>query len=252
MQAFLGVGGFLAAVAGVLVPLWVAPEDDGGSSASPPSATAPAPLPATGAPGQSQTSNPAGTSASPTAVVGACLSATDHPLPCDGPHLAEVIGPASDCSESTLVRHLGGLAGVDVLTPDAGVAVTDIGGSSVCIGHRGAGVVLTAHARDALIDGRGDEWRWCIDDRSGRNVSCGEPHTAEVVSDPPSDGEDLDCHRRADAYTATDLSEHVFELSVSPRGPAGAQQCVIAVRNDGSLTASLRDLRSRALPVESG
>jgi len=251
VQAFLGVGGFLAAVAGVVVPLWVAPDDGGGSSAGPPTATAPAPLPSTGTRDQSQTSGPAGTSEGTAAGLSGCLSETNDPLPCDGPHLAEVIGPASDCSESTLARHLGGLPEVDGLTPDAGVAVMDIGGSPVCVGHRGAGVVLTAHARNALVNGRGDVWRWCIDDRSGRNVPCDEPHTAEVISEPPTNGEDLDCDRRADEYAATDLSAHAFELGVSPRGPAGAQQCVVAVRNDGLLTASLRGLRSKALPIES-
>ena len=247
VQAFLGVGGFIAAVAGVVIPLLLQPEEPSNPAISPSSTSATTPPTTTVATGAPQTSGPEDRNAGVDDDVGRCLSATQTPLPCDGPHIAEVIGPASDCSKATLVRYLGGLTEVDVLTPAASVAVRDIGDSSLCLGN--TETVLTAHAQDAFVQGRGDEWRWCIDDRSARNVACSEPHTAEVISEPSLDGESLDCRRRADEYAATDLSRYAFDIAVSARGPEEAKQCVIEVRTSSVLTTSLRGLRSSALPI---
>ncbi|SFO52695.1 hypothetical protein SAMN05660359_04058 [Geodermatophilus obscurus] len=249
VKTFLGIGGFLAAVASVVIPLLLQSEDSASPTDTSFNSSAPTSSATPGATGTPEATGSAIASAS--VDVGDCLSPTNALLPCDGPHTAEVIGPESDCDTGTLVRYLGGVPEVDVLAPEAGIAIERVDDSPVCTARIGAGFVLTSHARDAWVGGRGDEWRWCIDDRSAQNVHCTQPHTAEVISEPPLQGESLDCRRRANEYTATDLSRYAFDITVAPRGPEGAQQCVIEVRTNSVLTASLRGLRSSALPIES-
>jgi len=180
---------------------------------------------------------------------GDCLSQAHEMVPCDGLHTFEVTSLGAPCSTDTLIAYLGGISGVDVLNPQVKSQEATVDGTAVCLLQKGTDRLSTMSARDSLLSPVGDAWRWCIDDDAARTVACDMPHTSEVIS-AQTGSEPLDCERRASEYTETSLSRFTFELSVSARGSEGAQHCVIDVRGDNSLTASLRRLGSGALPIE--
>ena len=85
--------------------------------------------------------------------------------------------------------------------------------------------------------------------QSGEAVSCGKEHTGEVVfREDPAHPKDLRCEERAAEYLGTPPQRHYRELSIvnteeSPR------RCIVEARGANSLTDSLRNLGSNAVPV---
>ncbi|WP_409331751.1 serine/threonine-protein kinase [Trujillonella humicola] len=179
-----------------------------------------------------------GSGAGAALAVGDCLDASSAPTACDGAHATEVYA-TGECPPAALLDYLGGRPGTDVLRQDlvlgtAGAACTvglpdaDLDGSS-------AGV----------LDGPADEWRRCLDD-DGAELPCSQPHAAEVVFEQQAPTDALNCTARAGEYLGAPFSRHVADLVVREAGTT----CVVEARGSNVLTASLRDLGSRALPLE--
>jgi hypothetical protein len=149
-----------------------------------------------------------------------------------------------------LLGYLGGAVGADVLRSDLSLstASTADGGTVCTVGWTDGS--LTGSQRGVLTSPAGDDWRRCRL-ATGSEVPCSERHTAEVVFDR-SDTQDqtaaLNCEARAGQYVGRPFDQVADELKAVEDGG----QCVVEVRGDNVLTASLRNLRSNALPIEAG
>ena len=186
------------------------------------------------------------TEGSPVAValaVGDCLAADRTPTACDGEHAAEVYSTAG-CTGDALLAYLGGRSGSDVLRSDLTLAEVPAEGGTACT------VGLPSGSLDGSSDGvlggdAGDVWRRCLDGND-TEVPCSVEHTAEVVFVQADSTDALNCVARASQYLGTPFDRHADDLEVVESGST----CQIAVRGNNVLTASLRDLRSTALPLE--
>jgi serine/threonine-protein kinase len=186
------------------------------------------------------------TAGSPVAAalgVGDCLAADRTPTACDGEHASEVYS-TSGCTADELVAYLGGRSGFDVLRSDLALDEVPAEGGTACT------VGLPSDTLDRSSDGvlggdAGDEWRRCLDANDGE-VPCSEEHTAEVIFVQEQSTDPLNCTARASEYLGTPFDRHSDALDVVESGST----CQVAVRGDNVLTASLRDLRSTALPLE--
>lgn len=165
-------------------------------------------------------------------------------VPCDVPHSAEIIPASVACSIEDFVRYAGGNSDLDVLHED--IQTGEVEG--VC-SARLAGTDLQQSFKDILRQDNGQRFRECVDGLAGEIVPCSEEHTGEVVfREDPANPADLQCDERAAEYMGTSVQGHYLELNIvsteeSPR------RCVVEARGANSLTGSLRDLGSKAVPI---
>lgn len=165
-------------------------------------------------------------------------------MPCDAPHSAEVIPASAGCGIEDFVRYAGGNSDLDVLHED--IQTGEVEG--VC-SARLAGTDLQQSFKDILRQDNGQRFRECVDGLAGEIVPCSEEHTGEVVfREDPANPADLQCDERAAEYMGTSVQGHYLELNIvsteeSPR------RCVVEARGANSLTGSLRDLGSKAVPI---
>lgn len=217
------------------------------------------PSPASGAPptGQppstgteSQEPAPAGAAAAEPGIgPGSCADAGGTAVTCDGPHAYEAVEMSADCSSSALMAYLGGDEGIDVLGPGVGSSVVQIDGSTTCAVTAPAGGTLVSTARESLRSSAGDAWRWCLSQENDTSISCSTSHDREVIGPTGTQTGALNCAARADRYLEVPLRNHDRQLYVTSEQVDGAQRCIVGVRGDNRLTASLRRLRSSSLPI---
>jgi protein kinase-like protein len=179
----------------------------------------------------------------PAPAVGTCLDAGGAATSCDVAHAAEVIATDGTCDVEVLLAHLGGVAGEDVLRSSVAPVTRTVGGAPVCVVDVPADA-SPSPARDVLLGSTDDAWRRC-GDQAGREVSCGAPHTTEVVAEAAA-GETLDCRARAGAYLGRPFDQVDAELRFLPEDTG----CVVEVRGENVLVGSLRGLGADALPIE--
>ena len=211
----------------------------------------------TGAASTASTSMPAFASTTSSASdvdrpsVGDCLTVETAVVNCSEPHALEIVGDRNiPCDHDTLVRYLGGVGGVDVLdvNPSSGtVGIT----AGRCVVALPDGAPNAVSARDALRRGRsGDVWRRCVDTAiDDDRVACSLPHTGEYIGLVPGS---INCEEAFEAYTQLPFAQVSDRLSLARVQPSGvsSQSCRVSVLGHNVLTESLRDLRTRALPVE--
>lgn len=175
--------------------------------------------------------------------VGDCLTADGTATACDGEHASEVYS-TSGCTADALVAYLGGRSGSDVLRSDLALAEVPTGGGTACtVGLPGARLDRPS---DGVLGSEADDvWRRCRADYDAE-VPCSEEHTAEVIFVQEQSTDPLSCTGRASDYLETPFDRHSDVLEVEEDGDT----CLIAVRGDNVLTASLRGLASTALPLE--
>ncbi|MGY1618391.1 protein kinase [Geodermatophilus sp. SYSU D00691] len=217
----------LVAVAAIVVGV-VLTGGNGGDDGGDPGTTAQGPTSSTGA-----TAPPVDGFA-----VGDCLDAGRQATTCDGEHAAEVYS-TTDCTADALLAYLGGEPGRDVLRTNLQTAQV---GAACTVGLPGA--TLDGPNQRVLDDRDGDVWRRCLD--GATELPCSERHTAEVVFEQAQSTDPLACTSRADDYLGAPFSRHDDVLRVREAGTT----CLIEVRGADELTASLRDLRSNALPLD--
>lgn len=179
-----------------------------------------------------------------TGTCGRLEGETFAPIPCDAAHSAEIIPASGGCDTEALIRYAGGNPEADVLHED--VRVEEVAGACSA---RLTGMDLQQSLEDILRQENGVWLRECMDGPSGEVVPCGEEHTGEVVfRENPADPSDLRCQEHAAEYMGTPLQRHYRELNVvsteeSPR------RCVVEARGANSLTGSLKNLGSNAVPI---
>ena len=212
---------------------------------------------ATGAAGASGAASPGATLTGPAKPVssqhampvGTCLDTTNSPAPCDAPHAYEVVGMNS-CAQADLLRYLGGVAGSDFLLPSLAPTLSRSSRVKTCLFSNPQGS-LDGRQQDSLATTSGDRWRWCVDERLSRDVPCTQPHTEEIVG-VGAGSENLDCVSKADAYTEAAMAGASADVAVLTISRSGSDPlCAIRVRGENVLTASLRHLGTKALPMAS-
>ena len=176
-------------------------------------------------------------------AVGDCLAGDLAPTACDGEHASEVYS-TSGCTPDDLVAYLGGRSGSDVLRSDLALAEVPADGGTACtVGLPGGGL---DRASEGVLGGdAGDVWRRCLDGND-TELPCSEDHSAEVIFEQADSTDSLNCVARASQYLGTPFDRHSDDLEVVESGST----CLIQVRGNNVLTASVRDLRSTALPLE--
>jgi hypothetical protein len=175
--------------------------------------------------------------------IGICLNKSYEATPCDAPHAFEVVSRGESCPEDEVLAYLGGSPGQDVLRPDLTFQPGAPGTEAACILQLPAGAEGMT-AKDVLLGDQDDLWRRCLDELA-RDVPCAESHRAEWVSDGVEPGEAVDCTGRADVYLKTPFAQLSDDLELLQQGDG----CLLSVRGDNLLTASLRRLGSAALPM---
>jgi hypothetical protein len=180
----------------------------------------------------------------------ACLADESKEVSCAAQHLLEVIGgPESDCTDAALIAYLSGKVGVDILItsphrlpagPYAGSCVTDVPSDAFRTASN-AQILASGHA--------GDPWRRCIDsETSNDRLSCTVLHDGEYMALPSNS---TDCVSAFESYTDkpySQVSDHLRVVRVQPSGGSD-QACLASVLGSDALTASIRRLRTSALPL---
>ncbi|GAA4969194.1 hypothetical protein [Kineococcus glutinatus] len=244
------VGGVLAAIAAV-VEITTGSLDliERGSAddPAPPAATsAPAATTSTRPPEPSSPDSGASDGGVAALAVGTCLTAADTATVCSASHQGEVFATGS-CDTPTLVAYLGGRADVDVLGEALQVRELDVAGGTACV--VGSGNPVTGSFANTLQEDVGDAWRRCHDSRTGQDVACSVPHTAEYTHLSAGGPQDVDCVQVSADYTRSSYQDLADRLRVERATPDGESACLLVVRGSRVLTASVRDLGSAPLPL---
>lgn len=165
-------------------------------------------------------------------------------VPCDVPHSAEIIPASVACNIEDFVRYAGGNPDLDVLHEDVQIGKVE-GACSAQL----AGTDLQQSFKDILRHDNGVRFRECVDGLADEVVPCSEEHTGEVVfREDPADPAELRCDERAAEYMGTSRQRHYRELkTVNTEEPP--RRCVVEASGVNSLTSSLRDLGSKAVPI---
>ena len=173
-----------------------------------------------------------------------CLDDGYRAVDCREPHrLEQVSGP---CSTGGMLDYMSGRAGTDV------VLATVRPWSGACVIDNPRQVAETA--ADVLAGGSDDAWRRCLDDRQDRLVPCSEDHTGEYLATGQTrKASQAECERAAEVYLGQPLAgvtdlltvRVVAEFDPDPNAP----RCLIAVRGTQPLTASVRELGVRPVPI---
>ena len=176
-----------------------------------------------------------------------CLS-SDVPVPCDTSHNGEMIVNASSCGPGVLVNYLGGIVKVDTPTPGISYESTPDG----CR-------VKFPFSLEESVDGKWQdasrqlpELRSCFNpDRADQFVSCGEPHTGEVVyHQPDGDSTHLSCDAKAVDYMKTEKGKWEDTLETKGIEDNGSWICVAKTRNDNLLDGTLRSLGTQKIKTK--
>lgn len=215
-------------------------------SGSGPDETPPSPQPTSVIDGSRSPTDDAG--AANTSDDDTCLLAGES-VGCRQAHDGEVIGSSSECTHATFIRHLGGAPDIDVLRPDVRVGVFEVRGDSVCVVTFSQQV--RGSIRDAFAGGEHGQWRWCRDTkRREAAVSCLQPHDAEVVAlRRTSDEQPPECYAAAAAYAETTWRRLGEAVSVEAIEVNSTPGCQVEALGANQLTASIRGIGTRTLPV---
>lgn len=231
----VGVAAGVATVAGLFVALQGQPAEGRGPT---PSGTPPV--------SARQGSESPGLAGIP-AKVGACLDEKAQAVACDTTHRYEVFGtaPASGtCARQDMMAYLGGSSRIDVLLAAVKPTRLTVRGSDVCAVDIGS--TLQAPVAGVLASRRGDALRRCWDSQVGAEVPCSSAHSAEVISSPDTGTQT--CAQLAEGYLEAPLEDVRFDLRVLV--VAGhPDECRIVVLGHNVLTASVRGLGTRAVPL---
>lgn len=155
-----------------------------------------------------------------------------------------------------MIGYLGGNPDLDVLR-----AHVVTGADPSCLVTTADNTDLTLSIKGILDVSRGsagDSFRLCRDDRTtATDVGCNVPHTGEYVGVPAGTVPDqLGCEAAAKNYLNVSVNEVSDRLAVTPLPTSnpddGRPRCVITVRGNQTLTGSIRNVRTNALPLAAG
>jgi hypothetical protein len=180
-------------------------------------------------------------SAAATLSVGTCVDAQSMRIDCVASYAAQVFASAEPCDRGALDQFVG-LTARDVLRPDLALRWHGEVGCVMSVD----GASLSGSTEDAFADPRSHvaaQLRHCLDVDLDP-ASCVDPHHGEVVGH--HDGADQ-CTTVALGYLGRDGGRFpAGDLVIMIRG----DQCVVTVKGDNALSATLRDIGRRSLPIE--
>lgn len=166
---------------------------------------------------------------------------------CDSPHNAEIFPSQQTCDQHVVFDYLGGTPTIDVLRRD--LQIEERSGVG-CLLEFPGDVELTGSLKNALIGKESDFVRQCYDGRNDRYVSCDKIHTAEVVRTVSAESsEEARCTEAAEVYLGLSLTGFGDQLAVETRETNQFKQCLVKVKGDNVLTATLRNITHSSLPV---
>lgn len=177
-----------------------------------------------------------------------CVNASGERSACDLPHHAEVFAPAgAECTQKSLVEYAGGTFMHDVLRPDLVISQAGpLQGCTVLVP-----LTLTQSIKDGLVAPNHGILRHCHNRLNDRDVSCNQPHTAEVVySNADTGGKPVVCSTEADEYFGGTFSRHSQKLEVLSETLQNSVVCSVQAKGANVLMDSLRRIGTTALPLQ--
>lgn len=166
------------------------------------------------------------------------------PTACDRAHDQEVFRSA-ECTTDSAIRYFGGVPSRDLILSAISVNRFDDESCVVDLPK-----LATARMQNALERRDGDSLRWCVLDADLlEGVPCDQPHFGEVTytSEPDSTVE-RDCLASVEDYLEKSLRD-ARPLVSRDATLSGRPSCLVTVTGNQKLTASVRNLVARSVPL---
>lgn len=179
-------------------------------------------------------------------LAGRCLDPGASLVTCDVTHSAEYF-QSSTCTEGTLLEYAGGVEGLDTLLHSVQI-VSAPSGQGLCLVHVAEN--RSGTLRDSLTTNAGDDLRRCLASDTNGEVSCNSSHKGEVVGmQAKSNLTSLNCEVVATQYMGEPFSRYEASLSLTTADTSTMHGCAVFARGSNVLTASLRRLGVKSLPI---
>lgn len=199
--------------------------------------------PASSAPATAASAEPGSTPSTRMSTRPACATSDGVPVDCELPHRFETF--AGECTTAGFIRWLGGRADLDVVRGVVSPQDDGICRADLRVDARGSAANMLSGEDAATI-------RRCFDSRSGRIVSCSQPHTIEYFATSSSGiAREGSCESAAVTYLGIRPKRRSNELRVRRIGsspPVGDNaRCVIEVVGSQRLAVSVRGIANTQL-----
>lgn len=183
----------------------------------------------------------------PVGTCGSYSSGKFREIPCDAPHMAEIIATAPECGMGAFLKYAGGNSEIDVLRVDINLQTLE----ASCVAQ--APDLQLEESFEGVLDREdGSALRECYMDRTGSYVPCAERHTGEVIfREDPVNPTDLECETRAEEYMGTTL-ERIFPKLKIVSTANSPRRCIVEVRGNNTLEGSLRNQGPKAIDLKPG
>lgn len=170
-----------------------------------------------------------------------CKTERNDGVLCHQEHTYEII-LAGGCDTKGTMQALGG-SSMDILLSDVRFQETS-NGCQIRLPS-----TFNKSVQGILDERDGDFLRACIDDDLNE-VGCDEPHRYEIVARAPFASLDPGtCPTVAEQYLGARLSRHENEIRVGNFKQGNDLLCVLEVRGDNHLYASVRNVADNSLPI---
>lgn len=162
------------------------------------------------------------------------------PTSCEAEHDSEV-AVIQPCTAEGLIRFMGGSTQLEVMRD---VLTTEPQGN-ICL-ISGIDSSTKQSLAQILSLPAGDTYRRCWTLETDTEVGCHVPHFAEQIYAGGS--ESVDCEQRFGHYVGKDFRAFAKHLEIEAR-PGATSACWVKMRVSNQLTASIRNLKDRPLPL---
>jgi hypothetical protein len=191
-------------------------------------------------------------------TVGTCLTSDLSIVDCDAVHRSEVVAAGgSGCDVAAAVQYLAGDPSLDIVRAHLVEQSWGSSGEAYCVMSSANESDRSTSVEGLFKDVAGNSLRWCRDERiAPTDIGCDEPHTAEFVGGAAGQVlSQAQCETAASDYMQISIGQVSSRLRIAAlqetNQAAGQARCIIAVRGNEVLTASVRNIRANALPLDS-
>jgi hypothetical protein len=178
--------------------------------------------------------------------VGSCLD-NGARVSCEASHASEVISDGPNCGVSEFVKYAGGDPSVEIVRRTLRYAPLPKAPTS-CVATFPTAVMATQ--QNALQSRAGDWLRLCFDSSTASEVGCNSSHSAEAVGLREGGSlQPMACDERATAYLGSPFTRYQDQLRVDREQITGGAVCWVTVLGHNVLTASVRSVGTKNLPI---